>query len=82
MLELLKKGMECQLCFYQYQTLQKAITQGLPPVYSKVWAWRWRGQIGVILALLLGKSTLMNIIGGVDRADDGTVEWTASVLQI
>ncbi len=34
-----------------------------------------RGQIGVILGPSgSGKSTLMNIIGGVDRADDGTVE--------
>ena len=33
-----------------------------------------RGQIGVILGPSgSGKSTLMNIIGGVDRADDGTV---------
>jgi putative ABC transport system ATP-binding protein len=34
-----------------------------------------RGQIGVILGPSgSGKSTLMNIIGGVDRADNGTVE--------
>ncbi len=34
-----------------------------------------RGQIGVILGPSgSGKSTLMNIIGGVDRADDGSVE--------
>lgn len=34
-----------------------------------------RGQIGVILGPSgSGKSTLMNIIGGVDQADDGTVE--------
>ncbi|QHQ59803.1 ATP-binding cassette domain-containing protein [Anaerocolumna sedimenticola] len=34
-----------------------------------------RGQIGVILGPSgSGKSTLMNIIGGVDRADNGSVE--------
>ncbi len=34
-----------------------------------------RGQIGVILGPSgSGKSTLMNVIGGVDRADNGTVE--------
>ncbi|MFD2663360.1 ABC transporter ATP-binding protein [Paenibacillus thailandensis] len=34
-----------------------------------------RGQIGVLLGPSgSGKSTLLNIIGGVDRADDGAVE--------
>lgn len=71
-----KKGKGCLNMFLSVSNLTKSYNTGIiTHVLKGVDLKMERGQIGVILGPSgSGKSTLMNIIGGVDRADNGSVE--------